>query len=127
MITQFSHVTIFVHNQDDALEFYTKKLGFVVHTDAAYGPGLRWLTVSPVNKSFQITLMYAETPQQKALVGTQAADMPFCVFETDDCKADCDAMKKAGVEFVQEPTQQPWGIEALFKDLYGNILDLVQR
>lgn len=119
MITGVSHVTIFVNDQDKALDFYTKKLGFVVNTDAEFGD-MRWLTISPANnKGVELVLFKAQGPTQE-LVGKQAGGLSICSFNVDDCFKTYEEMKKNGVEFTQEPKVEPWGTGAVFKDLYGN-------
>lgn len=126
MITKVTHLTFFVHNQDEALQFYTQKLGFKLHTDAQFGP-MRWLTVHPAGQpDFEIALILAETPEEKALVGKQAASKPLISLETTDCAADYEALKANGVVFVDEPTTQPWGVSVMCKDLYGNMIYMCQ-
>lgn len=126
MITKITHLTLFVENQDAALQFYTEKLGFKVHTDAQFGP-MRWLTIHPAAQpDFEIALILAETPKEKALVGKQGAGKPFISFETTDCKADYESLKASGFEFIDTPTEQPWGISVLGKDLYGNMIYFCQ-
>src|SRR4030095_3907745 len=111
---------IFVHNQDEALEFYPKKMGFEVTEDRKMGD-YRWLLVRlPDNKEFCITLDAARTKAQKALVGRQADDAPLFSIETDDCMSEYKALKKRGVEFEGEPEVRPYGTGVLMKDLYGN-------
>lgn len=126
MITKVSHLTLFVHNQDEALQFYTHNLGFKVHTDAQFGP-MRWLTIHPAQQpDFEIALLLATTAEEKALVGKQAALKPFISLETTDCKADYEQLKALGVEFMDTPTEQPWGISVACKDLYGNMIYMCQ-
>src|SRR3989304_4171152 len=104
MFTKITHITMFVHNQDEALAFY-QKLGFVVHTDAMFGP-MRWLTLHlPEQKDTELVLMLAETAQEKALVGAQGALKPFISFETTDCQKDYERLKVAGVKFTEEPAK----------------------
>jgi len=113
-------VKLLVSDQDEALEFYTAKLGFEVAEDSNLG-GYRWLLVRlPDNKEFCINLDAARTGEQEALVGRQAADLPLFSIETDDCVSQYRALKKRGVEFDGEPEVQPYGTGVLMKDLYGN-------
>lgn len=127
MITGVSHVTLFVEDQDKALAFYTDVLGFELHTDAMFGPDMRWLTINAKGqKDFEIALMKATTPQEKALVGKQAHEHPLLCLATNDCHGDYEHLKKAGVNFIEAPQEQPWGIQAIFKDLYGTTFVLVQ-
>jgi catechol 2,3-dioxygenase-like lactoylglutathione lyase family enzyme len=113
-------VKLLVDNQDEALQFYTERLGFEVAEDSKMGD-YRWLLVRlPDNREFCINLDVARTDEQKALVGRQAADMPLFSIETDDCMRDYRALKERGVEFEGEPAVQPYGTGVLMKDLYGN-------
>ena len=129
MITQLTHVSLLVHDQDEALAFFKEKLGLVVHTDAPMGKD-RWLTVRPKNQpDLEIALQATswgpddQTPaQRKALVGKH----PGFVFETNDIEKDYKVMKEKGVEFKEAPQKYPWGIQAPFKDLYGNVHVLSQ-
>lgn len=126
MITKLSHVTVYVDDQEKAIEFYRDKLGLNVHTDADFS-GMRWLTLSPLNQpDFEIVIFKATTPESEALVGKQAAEGPLFVFVTNDCRGDFVALNSKGVSFVEEPVEKPWGIEALFHDPFGNLLMLNQ-
>jgi catechol 2,3-dioxygenase-like lactoylglutathione lyase family enzyme len=119
-------VKLFVSNQDEALEFYTKKLGFEVAEDTKLGD-YRWLLVRlHDNKEFCINLDSAKTSEQKALVGRQAADLPLFSIETDDCLSEYRALKERGVAFEGEPESWPYGTGVLMKDLYGNKIYLNQ-
>lgn len=127
MSTTITHITILVADQNKALDFYTKKLGFKLHTDALLDEGFRWLTVCPTdNENVEIALVPAKTQEEKAIIGKQAGSYPLCSFSSTDCKKMYEEISKRGVEFIQEPIERPWGIEAMFKDLYGNILHINQ-
>jgi hypothetical protein len=96
-------------SQEEALAFYTMKLGFQVAEDNYLGE-YRWLLVRlPDNKEFCINLEAARTDEQKALVGRQAADLPLFSIETDNCMRDYADMKARGVQFEGEPDVQPYG------------------
>jgi catechol 2,3-dioxygenase-like lactoylglutathione lyase family enzyme len=119
-------VKLLVNDQDDALEFYTKKLGFEVAEDNQAGD-YRWLLIRLAdNKEFCINLDVARTEEQEALVGRQAADAPLFSIETDDCVGEYTALKRRGVEFVGEPEVHPYGTGVLMRDLYGNNIYLNQ-
>lgn len=121
-----SHITLIVADQDEALDFYINKLGFELHTDAPFGD-FRWLTVCPKNnKEFEIALVPARDDQEKALVGKQAGSYPMFSLSTSDCKKMYQEMVNHGVESIQAPVEKPWGIEAMCKDLYGNIIHINQ-
>jgi catechol 2,3-dioxygenase-like lactoylglutathione lyase family enzyme len=111
---------VFVRDQDEALDFYTKKLGFEIAEDSKLGD-YRWLLVRlPDNKEFCLNLDVVRTDDQKALVGRQAADLPLFSIDTDDCMGEYEAMKERGVEFEGEPEVQSYGTGVLLRDLYGN-------
>jgi predicted enzyme related to lactoylglutathione lyase len=126
MINTISHAVLFVKDQDEALSFYRDKVGFKLHTDMPFD-SMRWLTVQPATQAnFELVLMKAVNSDAQALVGKQGAGAPFLCMSSSDCKADFERLRKNGVDFIQEPTVKPWGIEALFLDLYGNLICLVQ-
>jgi catechol 2,3-dioxygenase-like lactoylglutathione lyase family enzyme len=119
-------IKLFVNNHDEALEFYTKKLGFEVAEDTTMGD-YRWLLVRlPDNEEFCINLDVAKTGEQQALVGRQAADLPLFSIDTDDCLGEYRALKARGVEFDGEPEVRPYGTGVLMKDLYGDKIYLNQ-
>jgi uncharacterized glyoxalase superfamily protein PhnB len=80
----------------------------------------------PDEPNFEIVLVKASTPEEKSLIGKQAAQRPLCVFATKDCRKTYQELSQRGIKFTQEPTEQFWGIEALCIDPFGNILDIVQ-
>jgi uncharacterized glyoxalase superfamily protein PhnB len=126
MILKVTHFTLFVEDQEKALQFYRDTLGFKLHTDAQF-ENMRWLTVhAPAQPDLEVVLFLAEKPAMKELVGKQAPECAFFSLETDNCRADYEALKSKGVEFVHPPKDEPWGIATLFKDLYGNLVYLVQ-
>jgi catechol 2,3-dioxygenase-like lactoylglutathione lyase family enzyme len=134
MIQRMSHATIFVSNQNEALDFYRDKLGFKVHTDAMIGDDFRFLTVCAKDQpDFEIILM---EPKAGMLMDEESATqlrglidkgiMGAGAFHTDDCRATYAELKSKGVEFVSEPAERPYGIEAVFKDNSGNWFSLTQ-
>ncbi|HEX2977680.1 MAG TPA: VOC family protein [Candidatus Babeliales bacterium] len=126
MINYLSHLTILVKNQDEALKFYTEKIGFEKHTDAQFGQ-MRWLTLNPKgSQNLEFALMLPESQEDLALVGKQGGSFPLACMITDNCKKDYEEMKSRGVEFIMEPTTEEWGTQAVFKDLYGNMFNMVE-
>ena len=132
MIERLSHVTIIVKEIDEALDFYTNKLGFVKVMDSSMGPGERWVTVAPKGqKDVEIVLqkpspaMHGET-EAKQMLG-QIGKGTTWVFKVDSCKKTCDELRKKGVQIVKGPETLPFGIEAVFADLYGNRFVLMER
>lgn len=122
------HIALVVNDYDEALDFYTKTLGFDLIEDT-YQPeqDKRWVVVSPRNSNgTTILLAKASKPIQKEFVGNQAGGRVFLFLGTDDFYRDYDNLIAKGVEFVREPKVADYGIVAVFKDLYGNLWDLVQ-
>jgi predicted enzyme related to lactoylglutathione lyase len=136
MLNTLTHVNVWVHDQDEALAFYTEKLGMEVRDDVTVPEmgNFRWLTVGlPGQSDVAITLMSVPGPpvfdadtreQLQALVAKGAAGGLF--FSTDDCQAAYDALTSRGVEFSQPPTQQPYGIDAGFRDPSGNHMRMTE-
>ena len=134
MIRKMSHATIFVNNQEEALSFYRDKLGFQVHTDAMVGQDFRWLTMNTADQpDFEIILMEpkpgmlmdeATAAQLRAIMAKGV--LGAGVFNTDDCRSTYHELKEKGVQFVSEPAERPYGIEAVFKDNSGNWFSLTQ-
>lgn len=127
---------LWVHDQDEALDFYTKKLGLEVRSDVTLAElgNFRWLTVGPVGQpDIAITLMAIPGPpimdpataeQVRDLMAKGFAGTIF--FTTDDCRADYEDLKGRGVEFVEEPEERPYGIDCGFRDPSGNSFRLTQ-
>ncbi len=135
MIQRQSHSTIYVIDQEEALEFYCATLGFEVRTDMPMTDDLRWITVSPKGQpDLEIVLMQIapgpafsdETAEEmKALV--RRGTLGIGVFETDDIHGDYERLSKQGVEFASPPREQFYGIEAVVRDNSGNWFSLTQR
>jgi catechol 2,3-dioxygenase-like lactoylglutathione lyase family enzyme len=135
MIQRQSHSTIYVIDQEEALEFYRDTLGFEVRTDMPMTDDLRWVTLSPKGQpDLKIILMQiapgpalsAEAAEEmKALVGR--GFLGIGVFETDDVHGDYERLSRQGVEFVSPPKEQFYGIEAVVRDNSGNWFSLTQR
>ena len=134
MIQRMSHATIFVNNQNEALEFYRDTLGFRVHTDAMIGEDFRWLTMCTNDEpDFEIILM---EPKPGMLMDEETSNtvraimakgvLGAGVFNTDDCQGTYQDLKAKGVQFLSPPTERPYGIEAVFKDNSGNWFSLTQ-
>ena len=122
------HVALVVRDYDEAIDFYCRKLRFVLVEDS-YQPeqDKRWVVVAPPGSSgATILLARASTPEQEAFVGNQAGGRVFLFLATDDFWRDYTEMLAAGVRFVREPKSAPYGIVAVFQDLYGNLWDLIQ-
>jgi catechol 2,3-dioxygenase-like lactoylglutathione lyase family enzyme len=123
------HVALVVRDYDEAIEFFTKKLDFRLIEDT-YQPGQdkRWVVVAPPGAGgTSLLLARASKPEQEAFVGNQTGGRVFLFLHTDDFWQDYQMMVLRGVEFVREPKVETYGTVAVFKDLYGNLWDLVQR
>jgi len=118
-IERVSTITIAVKDENEALRWFTEKLGFEKRLDLP-GPGLRWLTVAPKNQKEVQFLLATWFPDK---VGKNAT----CVVDTLDCRKTYEELRSRGVKFKQEPQDRPYGLEAVFQDLCGNTYALVQH
>ena len=136
MLNQLANVQVWVNDQDEALAFYTDKLGFEVREDVTVPElgNFRWLSVGVPGQDVAIVLMAVpgapvfddETRQQILdLLAKGAAGGLF--FTTEDCRASYQELAARGVEFSQEPTEQPYGVDAGFRDPSGNQFRMVER
>ncbi|MFF3021784.1 VOC family protein [Gottfriedia sp. NPDC057948] len=128
MIQSIVHIALVVKEYDEAIEFYTKKLHFNLIEDT-YQPeqDKRWVLVSPPGSSgTTILLAKASKQEQEPFIGNQAGGRVFLFLGTDDFWRDYDEMNSKGIEFVREPKVEDYGKVAVFKDLYGNLWDLIQ-
>ena len=128
MIQSLIHIALVVKDYDEAIEFYTKKLHFTLIEDTyQQEQDKRWVVVSPPGSSgATILLARATKPEQLAFIGNQAGGRVFLFLGTDDFWRDYNEMIAKDIEFVREPKEESYGTVAVFKDLYGNLWDLVQ-
>ena len=120
-------VTLLVRDYDEALDFFTKALGFTTEEDTRLDENKRWVLVSPPgSQSTSLLLAKASTPDQQSRIGSQAGERVFLFLHTDDFWRDYKAMKTRGVKFTEKPREEPYGTVAVFEDLYGNRWDLLQ-
>jgi len=122
------HVALVVRDYDEAIDFFCTKLRFTLVEDS-YQPeqDKRWVVVAPPGSTgTTLLLARASTPEQTAAIGHQTGGRVFLFLATNDFWRDYNAMRSAGVRFVREPKQAPYGTVAVFEDLYGNQWDLVQ-
>jgi catechol 2,3-dioxygenase-like lactoylglutathione lyase family enzyme len=133
MITNVSLATVWVADQDAAKTFYIDTLGFVEAADVTMDDGYRWLTVShPDHPELQVTLAKPGPPldeeSAEAVRRMMAKGALHAVgMATDDCRATYEELAAKGVEFIQEPAERPYGVEALFRDSSGNWIVLVEQ
>lgn len=122
------HIALVVNDYDEAIDFYTQKLNFVLVEDAYQAEqDKRWVVVSPPGSTgTTLLLAKASKPIQEKFIGDQAGGRVFLFLSTDDFDRDYQEMLAKGIEFVREPKAADYGTVAVFKDLYGNLWDLVQ-
>jgi catechol 2,3-dioxygenase-like lactoylglutathione lyase family enzyme len=132
---QIHAAQVWVHDQDEALAFYTEKLGFEVKSDVTLEElgGFRWLTVGPADQDIAIVLMAIPGP---AVIDEESAEMIRSLmskgwiggvfFTTDDVEGDYESLKDKGVEFTEPPEERPYGIDSGFRDPSGNGFRLTQ-
>ncbi|KAA3608842.1 MAG: VOC family protein [Calditrichaeota bacterium] len=122
------HIALVVRDYDEAIEFFTQKLNFELIEDT-YQPEQekRWVVVSPPGSNgVSLLLARASKPEQEPFIGNQSGGRVFLFLNSDDFWRDYNNMKSKGIEFVREPKKQDYGMVAVFKDLYGNLWDLLQ-
>jgi catechol 2,3-dioxygenase-like lactoylglutathione lyase family enzyme len=132
MITNVSLATVWVTDQDAAKAFYIDKLGFAEHTDVTLGDGYRWCSVvHPDHPEMQLTLSLPGPPldEEDAAAFRRMLDkgsLSAVGLATDDCRKTHQELAAKGVEFIQEPADRPYGVEAILRDNSGNWLVLVE-
>jgi catechol 2,3-dioxygenase-like lactoylglutathione lyase family enzyme len=119
-------VTLVVADYDEAIAWYSEKLGFGLVEDASLGDGKRWVVVAPEGSGAHLLLARAANDEQRSRIGDQTGGRVFLFLETDDFRHDHEAMRARGVEFREDPRQEPYGTVAVFADLYGNLWDLIE-
>jgi len=130
MTQSLAHIALVVRDYDEAIAWFTGKLGFaLVADDRQPEQDKRWVLVAPPGAApggASLLLARAASPRQEAFIGNQAGGRVFLFLRTDDFRRDYEAMLAKGVDFVRPPQQAPYGIVAVFADLYGNLWDLVE-
>jgi catechol 2,3-dioxygenase-like lactoylglutathione lyase family enzyme len=126
------HIALVVRDYGEAIAFFTGKLGFQLIEDSPSTDRLahdkRWVLVAPPgSRGTSILLAKASSPEEESRIGNQTGGRVFLFLHTDDFWRDYRAMLARGVKFVREPKDEPYGIVAVFEDLYGNRWDLLQR
>jgi len=119
-------VSLLVRDYDEAIAFYVGKLGFALSENTDMGGGKRWVTVTPKGGQTSLLLARATSDEQRTAVGKQAGDRVWLFLETDDFGRDYTAFTAAGVRFREAPRHEPYGMVAVFEDLYGNAWDLIE-
>jgi catechol 2,3-dioxygenase-like lactoylglutathione lyase family enzyme len=121
-------MTLLVDDYDDAIAYYTEKLGFALMEDTPLSPTKRWVVVGPQGGTgSRLLLAKAANEAQRRAIGTQASGRVFLFLYTDDFYRDYAAYRQRGVTFTEPPRQEPYGTVAVFTDLHGNRWDLIQQ
>jgi catechol 2,3-dioxygenase-like lactoylglutathione lyase family enzyme len=126
MTQTLAQVTFVVREYDEAIAFFTEKLGFHLLEDSALSDGKRWVVVAPDGPgSLRLLLARASTPQEVRTIGTQTGGRVFLFLHIDNFSSDYSAMQSRGVKFLEAPREESYGTVAVFEDLYGNKWDLL--
>ena len=128
MTQSIIHIALVVRDYDEAIAFYVGTLGFTLVEDTDQpAQDKRWVVVAPPGSAgTTLLLARASSPEQEPFVGNQTGGRVFLFLRTDDFQRDYDAYTAKGVTFVREPKDEPYGTVAVFRDLYGNLWDLIQ-
>ena len=124
---QLAAIALLVPDYDTALAYYTGVLGFVCVRDEDMGGGKRFVVVAPPGEGgAHLVLARAATPEQASRVGDQTGGRVFLFLHTDDFARDFAAYRARGVAFRETPREEPYGTVAVFRDMFGNLWDLIQ-
>ncbi len=131
MSRRITHITLLIDDYDKALKFYTEKLNFIIAEDTVLSETKRWVVIAPEvaashSMGSYLLLAKAVDEEQKSRIGNQSGGRVFLFLTTDNFEEDYKKMIDKGVEFVREPVKNSWGTVAVFKDLYGNLWDLIE-
>lgn len=127
MAAHIGAVTLLVREYDEAIDWFRTRLGLTLIMDSDMGAGKRWVLMSPPGAhEARLLLARAVNDEQRAAIGNQTGGRVFLFLHTDDFDRDHTAMLQAGVSFLEQPRDEPYGRVAVFQDLYGNRWDLLQ-
>ena len=128
MKQHIAHIALLVRDYDEAIQFYTGKLHFTLVEDTVLSETKRWVLVAPKGSGeCCLLLAKAANMEQEARIGDQTGGRVFLFLYTDNFWTDYETMVKEGVEFVREPKVETYGTVGVFRDLYGNLWDLIER
>jgi catechol 2,3-dioxygenase-like lactoylglutathione lyase family enzyme len=121
-----AHIALVVRNYDEAIEFYTQKLGFTLVEDTRLNDVKRWVVVAPSGSSgCNLLLAKAANDEQESRIGNQTGGRVFLFLHTDHFKKDYQNLIDKKVKIIREPSIEAYGTVAVFADLYGNLWDLI--
>jgi catechol 2,3-dioxygenase-like lactoylglutathione lyase family enzyme len=126
MNQRLMHIALVVADYDEAIHWYTQKLGFKLIEDTTLSEVKRWVLIQPPGEgSCQLLLAKAATEEQKSRVGNQTGGRVFLFLHTDDFERDHENLRQQAITIVRGPSQEEYGKVLVFEDLYGNLWDLI--
>jgi catechol 2,3-dioxygenase-like lactoylglutathione lyase family enzyme len=127
MKQSIAHIALLVNDYDEAIEFYTQKLHFILVEDTLLGEGKRWVLISPPGSAgCNLLLAKADNEEQKSRVGNQTGGRVFLFLYTDNFDHDYQNLIDREITIVRQPVKETYGTVAVFADLYGNLWDFIE-
>ncbi|HEX6169933.1 MAG TPA: VOC family protein [Chitinophagaceae bacterium] len=127
MNQRLAHIAIVVNDYDEAIEFYTQKLHFDLIEDTPLTETKRWVRVKPPGQDgCCLLLAKASNEEQQSRVGNQTGGRVFLFLHTDDFERDFQNLLNNQIEIVRQPSKEEYGTVAVFKDIYGNLWDMIE-
>ena len=126
MKQSIAHIALVVADYDEAIEFYTQKLDFVLLEDTPQSETKRWVLVAPKDSQCQLLLAKGVGEEQQSRIGNQTGGRVFLFLQTEDFWRDYENYVSKNIKFVREPKVEDYGTVAVFADLYGNLWDLIE-
>lgn len=128
MNRKIAHIALVVRDYDDAIDFYVHKLNFKLIEDTLLDENKRWVLVAPsMDSSFSLLLAKADGETQKEFIGNQSGGRVFLFLNTDNFDRDYQKLLDHKIKIVREPKEEAYGIVCVFKDIYGNLWDLIEQ
>ena len=127
MRQKIAHIALVVKDYDEAIKFYSEKLGFQILEDTRLTEDKRWVLIAPPEaEECSILLAKAVNDRQTSCIGNQTGGRVFLFLYTDDFWRDYNKMVDKNINFIRGPKEESYGVVAVFEDLYGNLWDLIQ-
>ena len=127
MNQRLGYITLLVDDYDKAIEFFTGKLHFILNEDTEISDTKRWVTVKPQGQNgSSLLLAKAANNRQKSMIGDQSGGRVFLFLQTDNFKRDYQNLIDNGITIERQPIVEKYGTVAVFKDIYGNLWDLIE-
>lgn len=126
MKNEIFQLTLVVRDYDEAISFYTEKLGFDLLEDTCLSETKRWVRVAPKGSNASLLFGKSATPEQEKAIGNQTGGRVFLFMHTDNLDEYYNQLLDNGVEIVREPSNEEFGKVFVFADLYGNLWDVIE-